>query len=36
MFGQQIGFLKFQADVFDKQTGIKVHPLLNVQLHAPL
>ncbi|XP_040365154.1 nudix hydrolase 14, chloroplastic isoform X2 [Rosa chinensis] len=24
MFGKHIGFLKFQADVFDKQTGIKV------------
>ncbi|XP_024195315.2 nudix hydrolase 14, chloroplastic [Rosa chinensis] len=24
MFGKHIGFLKFQADVFDKQTGKKV------------
>ena len=24
MFGSRIGFLKFQADIYDKQTGKKV------------
>jgi ADP-sugar diphosphatase len=24
MFGERIGFLKFKADIFDKETGKKV------------
>lgn len=29
MFGKRIGFLKFQADIFDKETGQKVSDYLH-------
>lgn len=32
MFGKRIGFLKFKADIFCKETGQKVSNYLNVWL----
>lgn len=29
MFGKRIGFLKFEADIFDKETGKKVADYLH-------
>ncbi|KAM5548827.1 nudix hydrolase 14, chloroplastic [Rosa sericea] len=34
MFGKHVGFLKFQADVFDKQTGKKVNSSMSISCVA--
>ena len=36
MFGKRIGFLKFKADIFDKETGKKVSDDLHKRFSIPV